>query len=71
MRTRLPAIVTLALLLAALAPGTAHAYLDPGTGSLVLQVLVAGLLGAVMAIRIYFQRLKSFFKRIFGREPRP
>ena len=31
----------------ALAPATAYAYLDPGTGSFILQMAIAGLLGAI------------------------
>lgn len=41
--------------------GSAQAYLDPGTGSMILQ----GVLGAVAAIavagRIYWQRIKRLF----------
>lgn len=62
-------VVAMFLIAAALSPAAAHAYLDPGTGSLLLQALVAGLLAAVMTVRIYFQRLKSFVRRLFGRKP--
>jgi hypothetical protein len=39
------------------------AYLDPGTGSLILQALVASIAGAVVAITAYWQKIKTFFKR--------
>lgn len=39
------------------------AYIDPGSGTLLLQVLVASLLGGVA---IFWSRLKSFFG--FGRK---
>tara|TARA_B100000401_G_C52673579_1_gene656152 strand:- start:57 stop:278 length:222 start_codon:yes stop_codon:yes gene_type:complete len=43
----------------------AHAYLDPGTGSIILQAL----LGAIAAITSYFvfgwNKVKNFFKKIF------
>lgn len=38
----------------------AHAYVDPGTGSYLLQILVAGFLGLLYALRLYWARLKSF-----------
>ncbi len=39
----------------------AHAYLDPGTGSILVQSLLAGIAGAVAVISLYWQRLKAFF----------
>jgi len=44
------------------------AYLDPGTGSMILQVLIAGVLTASVAFRGLFYSLFSFFgKFIPGR----
>jgi len=37
--------------------GPAHAYLDPGTGSLILQGLIAGIVAAGVAARLYWHRL--------------
>lgn len=51
--------VAVALLL----PSTAQAYIDPGTGSLLVQALVAAGLGVLMAVRMYWARIKSFFSR--------
>jgi len=36
-------------------------YLDPGTGSLILQVLLAGVLGAGIIVRIFWKRIRSLF----------
>jgi hypothetical protein len=35
-------------------------YLDPGSGSLILKLLIAALLGAGLMIRAYWRRIKSF-----------
>ncbi len=43
-------------------PPPTYAYIDPGTGSYVLQVVIAGLLGALVSLRIYWARIKAFFK---------
>jgi hypothetical protein len=40
---------------------SAHAYLDPGTGSILVQSLLAGIAGAAAVISLYWQRLKRFF----------
>ena len=39
----------------------AHAYLDPGTGSILVQSLLAGIAGAVAVVSLYWQRVKAFF----------
>jgi hypothetical protein len=38
-------------------------YLDPGTGSFIIQVVIAGALGAALAVRIYWGKIKSLFKK--------
>lgn len=47
---------------------SAYAYLDPGTGSLILQMIIAGILSTLFAIKMYWYRLKSFFKDLFDRK---
>jgi len=37
----------------------ASAYIDPGTGSYVLQAIVAAVAGSLVAIRMYWQKIKS------------
>jgi len=39
----------------------AYAYLDPGTGSMLLQGLLAGIMAAGVTIGIYWRRFKAFF----------
>jgi len=43
------------------------AYLDPSTGSFVLQMIIAGMLGAIFTIKIYWRKLKGFISRLFGK----
>ena len=38
---------------------TAHAYLDPGTGSIILQVLLGGVAGLALACKLYWQKFVS------------
>ena len=46
--------------------GTAFAYLDPGTGSIILQSLIAGVIGSMAFARMYWTRLKEVLRRAFG-----
>lgn len=43
-------------------PRPAAAYIDPGSGSYLLQILVAGLLGASFAIKRFWGNIKSYFR---------
>ena len=46
----------------------AHAYLDPGTGSLLIQVLIAGFLGASFYVAMSWKKLKKFIGSRFGKK---
>lgn len=54
-------IKVLNLILLSLLPVTAHAYLDPGTGSIILQGLIAGIAVASFTIKTYWYKLAAFF----------
>lgn len=36
-------------------------YLDPGAGSVILQIILAAILGIGVFIRVYWRKLKSLF----------
>lgn len=57
-----PAALLVALLLLLPAP-PAEAYLDPGTGSIVLQAVIATVAAAAVALKLYWTRLKALFGR--------
>ena len=48
----------------------AQAYLDPGTGSLMVQMLVGAVAAAGAALSVYWQRLRALFTRD-ARRPLP
>ncbi len=39
----------------------ALAYLDPGSGSMLLQLLLGGVAGVVMLLKLYWHQLLAFF----------
>ena len=47
--------------------GGLQAYLDPGTGSVALQLIIGSVVAALAAVRLYWDRLRSFVRRA----PRP
>jgi hypothetical protein len=42
-------------------------YLDPGSGSFILQILIATLVGSLFLIKTYWKKLQAFFKKIFSK----
>ncbi len=46
----------------------AYAYLDPGTGSMILQLLLGGVAGALVIGKLYFGKIRSFFAGLLGRQ---
>jgi hypothetical protein len=49
--------------------GPAWAYLDPGTGSMILQLLLGGITGAVVVGKLYWQRLREIVMSLFSGKP--
>lgn len=48
-----------------------HGYLDAGTGSIVLQAVIGGLLAGLVAIKLFWNQIKAFFSRIVRRTKKP
>jgi len=46
--------------------GTAHAYIDPGSGSYALQVAIATLFGALFSVKVFWHKIKRFVANLFA-----
>ena len=55
-------VASVAALLLWLQP-PAHAYLDPGSGSMMLQVLLGGFTAVGVAAKLYWNRVTAFLRR--------
>jgi hypothetical protein len=53
----------IAVLASLLLAREAYAYLDPGTGSYVLQILIASLVGALFMLKVFWGRIVGFFSK--------
>lgn len=52
-----------------LTTGTAQAYIDPGAGSFILQMILAGALAVGATVRLFWYRIKDVLRRILpGRQ---
>lgn len=63
-RTRAWRLLATGLLLGCgLLAGSAAAYIDPGTGSYVLQIAIAFLVGLAFSIKVFWKRIVAFFRK--------
>tara|TARA_B100000315_G_C14146956_1_gene393933 strand:- start:210 stop:416 length:207 start_codon:yes stop_codon:yes gene_type:complete len=46
----------------------AYAYLDPGTGSIILQAILGFIAAAIATLSIYWNKFKMFILKIFKKE---
>jgi hypothetical protein len=46
---------------------TLLAYIDPGVGSMIFQVLIAGFVVIGFIMKVFWARIKSFFAKLFRR----
>lgn len=54
---KLTVLISLLLLLSS---GTAYAYLDAGTGSIIMQILLGGLAGLAVVLRLFWRHVLRF-----------
>jgi len=44
----------------------AQAYIDPGSGSVLLQLLLGGVAGVAVVAKLYWERIKDRCRSLFG-----
>ena len=69
MKSRTTAALVSLAALTLIAPAPAYGYLDPGTGSLIVQVAIAAVIGIGTALKLYWGKVKTVFSR--GDNARP
>ena len=58
----------LSILVGCLVTSPAYAYLDGGTGSVLVQSFVAGIAGFLALVKLYWQQVKTFYRKIFRKK---
>jgi len=59
----------IAALLGVALTSPSYAYLDPGTGSIILQSILASIAVALGLLRFYWHQFKAFFANLVGSSP--
>lgn len=60
----------LLLLILTLLDTPAYAYIDPGTGSFMIQMLIAGFVSLTFVMKIFWKKIGFFFQKIFHKSAR-
>lgn len=48
-------------------PETLDAYLDPGTGSIIISAVIGVTAGGLLAVGLFWNRTKAFFRNLFSK----
>jgi len=67
-RTLILQIFVFLILINAVLPLKADAYVDPGTGSMVLQIIVASIIGLTISIKAFWANIKMSFCSLLGKK---
>ena len=60
--------ITLFFLYFFLFTSSAFAYLDPGTGSIILQAIVGAFAAFFSTLYIFWEKVKIFFRKVFKKD---
>jgi hypothetical protein len=44
-------------------PEEAHAYINPGVGSYLIQLAIVAITGAIFSVKLYYRKILDFFKK--------
>ena len=61
-------IILLTILFKTIFITSAHAYLDPGSGSIILQAILGFIAATIASISIYWTKFKSLISKLFDKK---
>lgn len=63
MRRRIATVLYLAAFISVIAIAPANAYIDPGSGSIIFQVLAGTVMAVGLGAKVFWRRITAFFSR--------
>ena len=45
-------------------------YIDPGSGSYIIQIIIAAFLGISVGLKLFWKKIKLFFQNLFSKNPK-
>ena len=61
------AVILMSIFLVLIFVNQSYAYIDPGTGSMLVQAVLAAIVAVSVSIGIFWHRIRSFLDRLFNR----
>jgi len=61
------AVILISIFLVLIFVNQSYAYIDPGTGSMLVQAVLAAIAAVSVSIGIFWHRIRSFLDRLFNR----
>ena len=58
--------ICISALLMNVIPGPAFAYLEPGSLSMVINIIIAGIVGAAVSVKIYWDKIRAWVMKIIS-----
>jgi len=62
------AFTGLALLCVLVFPASANAYINPGTGSFIIQTIIAVIIGGSFTLKLYWKKVRTFITSLFSKQ---
>ncbi|MFA6449920.1 MAG: hypothetical protein WCX65_10645 [bacterium] len=62
---KIACLFSMTIVMLLISANSAHAYLDPGSGSYLFQIMIATFVGVGFTVKIYWRKIKEFFIRLF------
>ena len=67
-RLKLARIFVIYVLCYLVFPSKTYAYIDLGTGSYIIQILIASFIGIIFSMKIYWRKVRTYFINFFYRK---
>ncbi len=64
-----PIVFVLTVVMAGVEPDEAMAYIDPSAGGLLVQLLLGGIAGVGVVVKLYWRKLTGYFRKGSDDEP--
>lgn len=45
-----------------------YGYIDPGTGSYLVQIIIAVVAGTALGVKLFWKKIKGFFAHLFSKK---
>ena len=65
-KSRITDVLLVLLVLLSISTKAAYAYLDPGSGSYIIQFILAGFVGGLFATKTFWVQIKTFITGLFS-----